>query len=41
MPNKKYLLKYLTPLAIAYWFMDDGSLKVIVQVIIYVQIILN
>lgn len=27
MPSKEYLLKYLTPLAIAYWFMDHGSLK--------------
>lgn len=27
LPNEEILNKYLTPQAIAYWFMDDGSLK--------------
>lgn len=27
MPNIIYLNKYLTPITIAYWFMDNGSLK--------------
>jgi len=27
MPNKKTLSKYLTPIALAYWFMDNGFLK--------------
>lgn len=26
-PDESVLQQYLTPLAIAYWFMDDGSLK--------------
>lgn len=26
-PTKEILLKYLTPLAISYWFMDNGTLK--------------
>lgn len=27
LPSKDILFKYLSPLAISYWFMDDGSLK--------------
>lgn len=27
LPSKEMLMKYLTPLAISYWYMDDGSLK--------------
>lgn len=26
-PDKEILYKYLTPIALSYWFMDDGSLK--------------
>lgn len=26
-PDKEYLDKYLTPIALAYWYMDVGSLK--------------